>query len=101
MDDQEKLKQIPIITMLFAAGLTAVISLFSEITFGMFLLRIFIASISFYLIGTVAQILFAKALNKDEQAKKKDGADDGAEVAAEPEEPHDYPDEEEEEDEGL
>ncbi len=65
MDQQEKLKQIPLITMLFAAAVTAVISIFAEITFGMFLLRIFIASISFYVIGSVVQILFTYALKKN------------------------------------
>ena len=70
MDQQEKLKQIPLILMLSAAALTAIISLFSEISFGVFLLRVFISSISFYLIGLVVQILFAYALKKEEEKKE-------------------------------
>ncbi len=72
MDEKERLKQIPLIMMLFAAGLTAVISLFSEITFGMFLLRIFIASIAFYVVGTVVQILFVYALRREEEKKEEE-----------------------------
>ena len=74
MDEQEKIKQIPLIVMLSAAAVTAVISLFSEITFGVFLLRIFIASLSFYVIGSVAQILFTYALKGGE--KGDDNADE-------------------------
>ena len=72
MDEKERLKQIPLIMMLFAAGLTAVISLFSEITFGMFLLRIFIASIAFYVVGTVVQILFVYAIKREEVKKEEE-----------------------------
>ena len=94
MDEQEKLKQIPLIVMLFAAAVTAVISLFSEITFGVFLLRIFIASVSFYVIGSVVQILFTYALKGGEKEEEKSGSD-----AAESEEESDESDEEETSDE--
>ena len=80
MDEQEKLKQIPIIVMLFAAAVTAIISLFSEITFGMFLLRIFLASIIFYIIGTIAQILFTYGLKKEEE---KSGEENDSEETSE------------------
>ena len=80
MDANERLKQIPIITMLSAAGLTAIISLFSEITFGVFLLRIFIASIVFYGIGIVVLILFSSALKDrvESEIKSEEEASDGA-----------------------
>ncbi len=102
MDEQEKLKQIPIITMLAAAAVTAVISLFSEITFGMFLLRIFVASIAFYLIGSVVQILFTYALKNEVKVEAKSGTvEDGDEPAKESESSGEYPDEEDEDDEGF
>ena len=107
MDEKERLKQIPLIVMLFAAGLTAVISLFSEITFGMFLLRIFIASVAFYVVGTVVQILFAYALESKVEAKKEPANDkhhgNGSGVSDETDKTNDddYSDEEDEEDEGF
>ena len=77
MNQQEKLKQIPIITMLFAAAVTAIISIFAEISFGVFLLRIFIASLSFYLIGSVVQILFTSAFKKaDESGESEEKSSD-------------------------
>ncbi len=95
MDQQEKLKQIPLITMLFAAGITAVISIFAEITFGVFLLRIFIASILFYVIGSVVQILFTYAIKKsnDGGESEEKASDNGSdEIGSEG-----YSDEDEEE----
>ena len=102
MDEQEKLKQIPIITMLAAAAVTAVISLFSEITFGIFLLRIFVASIAFYLIGSVVQILFTYALRNEVRGEvRSEAGEDGDEPAKDTESSGEYPDEEDEDDEGF
>ncbi len=97
MDQQEKLKQIPIITMLFAAAVTAIISIFAEITFGTFLLRIFIASIVFYVIGSVVQILFTYALKKSDdsgESEEKSSAEKPDEREREPE--NDFDEDEEE-----
>ena len=63
--------------MLLAAAITAVISLFSEITFGVFLLRIFIASVSFYVVGSIAKILFTYALKEDEAGGEEQTGTDG------------------------
>lgn len=107
MDEQEKLKQIPLIVMLTAAAVTAVISLFSEITFGVFLLRIFIASVSFYVIGSVAQILFTYGLKTYDEKDGKDKDDEksgsSSDEGEEPEtsEDEDGFDEDEDRDEGF
>ena len=99
MDEKERLKQIPIITMLSAAGITAIISLFSEITFGVFLLRIFIASIAFYAIGTVVLILFASALKDDIKSNVEQEEGTEGESDSKDRESGDYPEDEDEEDE--
>ena len=67
MNEQERIRQIPLIVMLLAAAVTAVISLFSEITFGVFLLRVFVSSVVFYVVGLIAQILFAYALKTEDK----------------------------------
>ena len=106
MDTEERLRQIHLIIMLGGTAFVAILSIFADITFGAFLLRVFLAIVLFYLVGWVSQILVVLALEKNkeeetagEEAEKEEDTPEEEAPAEDEERP--YEDEEYPEDEGF
>ncbi len=70
-------RPIPILMALGAGGMTCVISIVQKVSFGIFLLRLFVVVVIFYLLGIVVGILFLEALGP----LKKKGKDEEEEAA--------------------
>ncbi len=68
-------RPIPIVLALLAAGSTCILSIVQHVTFGVFLLRLFLVSLIFYVIGIVVGILLIMALGPE----KKPGEDEASE----------------------
>ncbi len=97
MDQEKRIRFLPLLVTLIAAALTALINLILQVEFVVFFKRIFFSIIVFYVIGCIVQIVFRIAL--------KNNSDDvgilesEAEVNGPEEEKENSEDEEEEEDE--
>lgn len=89
-------RPIPIVLALAAAGMTCVISIVQKVSFGVFLLRLFVVVLIFYLLGIFVGILFLEALGPEkkpgEEAKDEEGEGE-SEGAAEGEAKGERPDE--------
>ena len=66
MDQNSKVKFLPLLVTLIAAALTALINLLQQVEIMVFLKRIFFSIIVFYIIGYIVQIVFRIALKNSE-----------------------------------
>lgn len=64
MDQQKRIKFLPLLVTLIAAALTALINLILQVEFIVFFKRLFFSIIVFYVIGCIVQIVFRIALDK-------------------------------------
>ncbi|MBQ7677354.1 MAG: hypothetical protein IJT32_03890 [Lachnospiraceae bacterium] len=71
-------RPIPILLALAAAGMTAIISIVQKVSFGVFLLRLFVVVLIFYALGIFVGILFLEALGPEKKPgdEKKDHIDE-------------------------
>ena len=67
MDQQKRIKFLPLLVTLIAAALTALINLILQVEFIVFFKRIFFSIIVFYVIGCIVQIVFRIALDKKDE----------------------------------
>ncbi len=73
-------RPIPIVLALAAAGMTCIISIVQKVSFGIFLLRLFVVVVLFYLLGIFVGILFLEALGPEKKPKDEEeaGEQDGS-----------------------
>ena len=64
MDQDKRIRLLPLLVTLIAASLTALINLLLQVEFAIFFKRIFFSIIIFYVIGCIVQIVFRIALDK-------------------------------------
>ncbi len=64
MNQEKKIKYLPLLVTLIAAALTALINLILQVEFVIFFKRIFFSIIIFYVLGSIVQIVFRIALDK-------------------------------------
>lgn len=64
-------RPIPIALALAAAGATCIISIVQGVTFGIFLLRLFVVAVIFYIIGIVVGILLIEALGTGKKPEEE------------------------------
>jgi hypothetical protein len=64
MDQEKRIRFLPLLVTLIAAALTALINLILQVEFAVFFKRIFFSIIIFYVIGCIVQIVFRIALEK-------------------------------------
>lgn len=64
MDQEKRIKFLPLLVTLIAAALTALINLILQVEFVIFFKRIFFSIIIFYVLGSIVQIVFRIALDK-------------------------------------
>ena len=67
MDQQKRIKFLPLLVTLIAAALTALINLILQVEFIVFFKRLFFSIIVFYVIGCIVQIVFRIALDKKDE----------------------------------
>lgn len=67
MDQQKRIKFLPLLVTLIAAALTALINLILQVEFIVFFKRLFFSIIIFYVIGCIVQIVFRIALDKKDE----------------------------------
>lgn len=65
MDQEKKIRFLPLLVTLIAAALTALINLILQVEFVVFFKRIFFSIIVFYVIGCIVQIVFRIALKNN------------------------------------
>ncbi len=70
-------RPIPILLALSAAGMTCVISIVQKVSFGIFLLRLFVVVVIFYLLGIFVGILFLEALGPEKKKGDEKQEEDG------------------------
>ena len=64
MNQEKRIKYLPLLVTLIAAALTALINLILQVEFVIFFKRIFFSIIIFYVLGSIVQIVFRIALDK-------------------------------------
>ena len=64
MNQEKRIKFLPLLVTLIAAALTALINLILQVEFVIFFKRIFFSIIIFYVLGSIVQIVFRIALDK-------------------------------------
>ena len=65
MDQEKRIRFLPLLVTLIAAALTALINLILQVEFVVFFKRIFFSIIIFYVIGCIVQIVFRIALKNN------------------------------------
>lgn len=64
MDQEKRIRFLPLLVTLIAAALTALINLILQVEFVVFFKRVFFSIIIFYILGCIVQIVFRIALEK-------------------------------------
>ncbi|MCR5397777.1 MAG: hypothetical protein K6E64_10005 [Lachnospiraceae bacterium] len=65
MEKDSKLKFLPLLVMLIAAAITALINLLLQVEFGVFVKRLFFSVLIFYFVGYIAYIIMNLALKNE------------------------------------
>ncbi len=95
MDQEKRIRFLPLLVTLIAAALTALINLILQVEFVVFFKRVFFSIIIFYVLGSIVQIVFRIALDKKDDV----GILESEAEESEPSEENEEEEEESEEDE--
>ncbi len=90
--EDEKRRLIPLLVTLIAAAICVAINLIAKVEFGVFVSRLFITVIVFYIIGYIVYVVFCLALKNEKDTEE---AEEDAESSEEGGAPKDDEDEDE------
>ncbi len=90
--EDEKRRLIPLLVTLIAAAICVAINLIAKVEFGVFVSRLFITVIVFYIIGYIVYVVFCLALKNEKDTEE---AEEDAESSKEGGAPKDDEDEDE------
>ena len=90
--EDEKRRLIPLLVTLIAAAICVAINLIAKVEFGVFVSRLFITVIVFYIIGYIVYVVFCLALKNEKDTEE---TEENAESSEEGGAPKDDEDEDE------
>ena len=87
--EDEKRRLIPLLVTLIAAAICVVINLIAKVEFGVFVSRLFITVIVFYIIGYLVYVVFCLALKNEKDTEETEEDAESSEEGGTPKDDED------------